>query len=94
MSSALATAIPSVPSGALVQRPLVPFGPLWVPRAGAGQLENIGSIQNTGWEFTLGGQVIDTRQFAMDFVAPGGQVRPVNGHTGSSQTILSAGPSM
>jgi len=40
------------------------------PSVGSGatrRLQNLGSIQNTGWEFTLGGQIVDTRQFAMDF---------------------------
>jgi hypothetical protein len=40
------------------------------PSVGSGatrRLQNLGSIQNTGWEFTVGGQLVDSRQFAMDF---------------------------
>jgi TonB-linked SusC/RagA family outer membrane protein len=40
------------------------------PSVGSGatrRLQNLGSIQNTGWEFTVGGQIVDSRQFAMDF---------------------------
>ena len=40
------------------------------PSVGSGatrKLQNLGSIQNTGWEFTVGGQLVDRKQFAMDF---------------------------
>lgn len=39
------------------------------PSVGSGatsRRENIGSIKNAGWEGTLGGQLVDTRPFAMD----------------------------
>ncbi len=39
------------------------------PSVGSGatsRRENIGSIKNAGWEAELGGQVVDTRPFAMD----------------------------